>query len=140
MSNVHANHEPHERRCAQCGAAIPADADRRKLYCDAKCKRAFHNVSQCRGQEIMAFLEAQRRYCNAKPGKDPEGYELQRFARQQFGQLLGDYLRADKLSGRDASLVVKARMEEGVRVMDKRMPAKAQLSAKPWFMEEKADA
>jgi hypothetical protein len=136
MSNVHENHEHHDRRCAQCGAVIPADADRRKLYCDKVCKRNFHNVSQCRGQEIMAFLEAQRKLCNKKPGKDPDGYDIQRFARQQIGQLLGDYLRQDKASGRDASLVVKARMDEGVYVMDKRRAAKPKLSAKPWFMEK----
>lgn len=130
----------HNRVCAQCGKPIPPERHKRVLYCDARCKRNFHNLSQVRGQEIMPLLEAQRRWCNAKPDKDPEHYELQRSARQQIGELLGDYIRQDKANGRDASLVIRARMEDGVRVMDKRKREKPQLSAKPWFMEQKERA
>jgi hypothetical protein len=133
------NHD-HERRCAQCGKAIPEDADSRKLYCDAKCKRNFHNLSQVRGQEILPLLEAQWRLRYSKADKDPEGYELQKSARQQVASLLSDYLRADRASGRDASLVVQARMDEGVRAMDKRRRAKRKWSAKPWFMEQPKEA
>jgi hypothetical protein len=131
----------HNRVCAQCGKPIPDERAKRVLYCDKVCKRAFHNVSQCRGQEIMAFLEAQRRHCRAKSGKNSEHYEIQKFARQQVAELLADYLRADKLSGRDASLIVRARMEEGVLVMDKRRRQdRPQLSSKPWFMEKEQSA
>lgn len=135
MSHEHT----HDRACAQCGKPIPADRDRRALYCDKVCKRAFHNMSQVRGQEIMALLEAQRKHCNAKKGT-PE-YEMQRQARNEISRLLGDYLRQNKEIGRDPARVVKARQDEGVLVMDKRWKeAKPTLSAKPWFMEKRDEA
>ena len=107
------NHS-HDRVCAHCGNAF-VTTDARKVYCTKACKIAFHAISRQRGQEIMAFLEAHAKH---RHRKDEEGYELQKFARQQASRLIADYLAQDKKSGRDSSRVVKARMDGGILVMD----------------------
>lgn len=55
-----------DRRCQHCFAALPADADQRRLYCGERCRGAAKQ-RRWRKQNPLAFQEAQRRYFNSLP-------------------------------------------------------------------------
>jgi hypothetical protein len=138
------------KRCAQCGKVIPFDADYRKVYCDKKCKRAFHNQSVVYGSEAMAYAQVAFALKGLKAGKPPKGMshaelderlEVRRFAQQQRDALMRDYANRDKAAGRDPYLIVKARMGNGDLVFDKRQKVKpaAPIDSRPWFMQREAE-
>lgn len=105
-----------EKFCANCGDPIPEGADPRRMYCDARCKKAYNRLDADRGQEILALLQVAMKY---RHPKNDEERDLARYARQQSDELLRRYRDLDAENGRNAELLVRARYERGDLVCDK---------------------
>jgi hypothetical protein len=77
-------------KCAECGTPFPK-GQHKKVFCQPKCKQAFHNRSAARGKTLVPLLMASRQGRNTELGK---------YAQGEWARLVSRFSEEDKAAGR----------------------------------------
>jgi len=99
--------------CPECGVTFDK-VEKRQVFCSKAHGKRFYNLQTKRGTVIGPLLVTARmggRYA----GVDKE---LAAWARKQHDQLISQWIKEDRAAGRDATLLMKNKMQAGWAACD----------------------
>ena len=94
--------------CPECGVTFDK-VEKRQVFCSKAHGKRFYNLQTKRGTVIGPLLTVAR-MAGRYSGVDKE---LGAYARKEADNLISRWIQEDRAAGRDAALIVKAKMEAG---------------------------